>query len=65
MRDVEISVILRYIHQGWPTTETTEESFRPFVSRKEELSVFNDCILWGTRVVVPVPGRETILQELH
>ena len=25
----------------------------------------DDCILWGSRVVVPPPGRSLILQELH
>ena len=30
-----------------------------------ELSSYDDCILWGTRIVVPSQGREAVLQELH
>ena len=39
--------------------------FNPFSSRRLELSVEDDCILWGSRVVVPLPGHSPILQELH
>lgn len=41
------------------------EEFVPFVNRKEELSVENDCILWGFRVVVPQKLRKKVLQQLH
>ena len=33
--------------------------------RKDELSVHNGCLLWGTRVVVPPPGRDKITRALH
>ena len=29
------------------------------------MSVYNDCILWDTRVIVPAPARQTVLHELH
>ncbi|VDI12898.1 Hypothetical predicted protein [Mytilus galloprovincialis] len=38
---------------------------KPYFSRKTELSVFDSCLLWGNRVVIPNPGRDIILQELH
>ena len=34
-------------------------------NRRSELSLFEECILWGTRVVVPSVCREAILTELH
>ena len=30
-----------------------------------ELSIQNDCLLWGSRVVVPPKLRDRALQELH
>ena len=34
-------------------------------SRKLELSVQDGCLLWGSRVVIPKPGRAQILALLH
>ena len=49
---------------GWPDNKLGD-SFTPYSSRKNELSVLNGCILWASRVVVPPPGRQLILDELH
>ena len=35
------------------------------MQRRYELSVQNGCVLWGSRVVVPPPGRAPILRLLH
>ncbi|CAB4004480.1 LOW QUALITY PROTEIN: uncharacterized protein K02A2.6-like [Paramuricea clavata] len=35
------------------------------VMSKLELSVEDGCLLWGTRVIIPPPGRSNILTELH
>ena len=48
---------------GWP--EDCDPELAPFQSRKDELSLFNGCILWGSRVVVPQRGRRAVLEELH
>ena len=37
----------------------------PYSARCLELSHYDGCILWGSRVVVPLPGREAVLRELH
>ena len=49
--------------QGWQFT--TDEALKPFQRRKDELSVQDGCILWGTRVVIPPPGRQKVIDELH
>ena len=33
--------------------------------RRAELSLFEGCVLWGTRVVIPSDHREAVLTELH
>ena len=63
-RDSLLSKVMRFVQLGWPT-ESLGEEFKPFVCRKNELSVYNGCILWGSRVIVPPPGRKPVLQELH
>ena len=40
-------------------------SIRPYTARKLELSVHDGCILWGSRVIVPKPGQQKIMDELH
>ena len=50
------------IQQGWHFTNDSD--FKPYLRRKDELSVYDGCILWGSRVVVPPPGRVKVTQ-LH
>ena len=45
--------------------QITDEKFKPFFSRKTEMSVWDGCILWGSHMVIPPQGRELVLQELH
>ena len=37
----------------------------PFLKRKNELSLYEGCVLWGNRVVIPKRGSEAVLVELH
>ncbi len=62
-RDTRLSRVLQYVQQGWPTEGDAE--VEPYSSRRLELSCFEGCVLWGSRVVVPPPGRQAVLQELH
>ena len=39
--------------------------FRPYHSRKLELSIQDGCLLWGSRIIVPKQGREQLLLLLH
>ena len=41
------------------------DQLKPFFDRKLELSLQDGCLLWGSRVIIPPPGRQQILQELH
>ena len=61
--DKKLFRVLQYVLQGWPTEG--EEEFEPYSSWRLELSAFEGCILWGSRIVIPPPGREAVLRELH
>ena len=62
-RDPLLATVLRYVRHGWPTA--SNEDLKPYWHRRTELSTEAGCLLWGVRVVVPPPGRESVLTELH
>ena len=62
-RDPLLSRVRDFIQQGWP--QSVDTSFRPFHSRRSELSVQDGCLLWGSRVVIPPQGRALIMEEFH
>ena len=61
--DPILSHVRLMIQNGWQ--ETSNATYRPYQSRKNELSVQAGCVLWGSRVVVPSAGHDKILDELH
>ena len=62
--DPILSQVKRFLMTEWPD-KLPEKQFTPYNIRRNELSLLDGCILWGTRVVVPPPGRKQVLQELH
>ena len=62
-KDTTLSRVKHYILHGW--CDVTEAHLHPYASRRTELSVHAGCVLWGLRVVIPPPGRETVLHMLH
>ncbi|CAB3997722.1 Uncharacterized protein K02A2.6 [Paramuricea clavata] len=59
-----MSKVLRFTMQGWPESYDST-TFKSYHNKKFELSVEDGCLLWGTRVIIPPPGRSKILTELH
>ena len=62
-RDRILSRVRQFLLLGWP--RLVDEEMFPFDRRKDELSVENGCILWGSRVVVPVKLQNSVLALLH
>ena len=61
--DPVLAKVRKFVQQGWPRSVSPE--LQPFYIRRLELSIQDDCLLWGSRVVIPRPGREKILSLLH
>jgi len=57
-----LSRMRQYTLQGWPWANLSDD-FKPFFTRKEELSVLDGCILWGSCVVVPPSGQPQVLES--
>ena len=60
-RDPVLSLVTRHVLQGWPT-KPTNDAQKPYYNCREELSVEDNCLLWGNRVVILPQGRKL---ELH
>eukprot|EP00731_Ephydatia_muelleri_P014607 Em0008g327a len=52
-KDPVLSKVKKWLSQGWTNTDEHREALRPYRQHKEELSLQDGCILWGSRVVVP------------
>ena len=62
-RDPVLSQILNYVERVWPNK--CDKSLSTYGSKRNELSVHQGCLMWGSRVIIPPKGRDTVLQELH
>lgn len=62
-RDRVLGKVWRYTKSGWP--QDCPVHLQLYWTRRHELTVEGDCLLWGIRVVVPLSLQERVLQELH
>ena len=58
-----LSKVRRFVQHGWP--RAVDSVLKPYQSRQLELSIQNNCLLWGNRIVVPKQGREKLMALLH
>ncbi|KAL2088270.1 hypothetical protein ACEWY4_015169 [Coilia grayii] len=63
-KDPVLKVVKQLILTGWPK-HVQDELLKPYFQRKFELTIEDDCVLWGFRVVVPEKLRDRLLSELH
>jgi transposase InsO family protein len=62
--DPILAKVTDHVRSGWPA-HCTDENLRPYFNRRMEISVDQDCLLWGYRVIIPPCYRQKLLQELH
>ena len=58
--DPILSAVRHQVMYGWPNPDDSVE-FKPYTSRKTQLSCQAGCVLWGSRVVIPPPRRAKLL----
>ena len=61
--DPVLSKVVSYVRSGWPHLCTP--TLCPYWSRRFELTVEGECLLWGMRVIVPKKFQKKLLEELH
>ena len=62
-KDPVLSRVRNLVSKGW--IDCSDDVLRPYQNRKDELSMLDGCVLWGSRVIVPVAGRAPVLDLLH
>ena len=62
-RDSTLAQVYEHVMKGWH--ENKDPNLQPFYSRRNELTVHQGCIMWGSRVVIPTRLRSEVLQVLH
>ena len=59
-----LSRVSRYLHEGWP--DQCDDQLKPYWCRKMELSLHDDCLLWGKpRPHTTSRPRGCAIGELH
>ena len=62
--DPLLSRVLDFVLTGWPE-KCYEEEVKPYYNRRKKLSCEQNCVLWGSRVIIPYVFRKKILKVLH
>lgn len=62
----ELSALRTQIARGWPSSSASVDTLlRPFFKLRDELSVQHDYVFRGSRLVVPVALRHTLVRLAH
>ena len=64
-KDAVLSQVRDFVKFQWPEELEVSEVMRPFKIREAELTLENEVVMWGGRVVVPEKLRKKVLEELH
>ena len=64
-QDEVCQLLVRYCQSGWPNKKQLPDIVKPYSSVAAELSVENDLLLRGCRIVIPTALRRDILEKLH
>ena len=64
-RDNVLSKVRELIIKGWPAGNVLGQEFEQYSRKAMELSVQDGCVLWGSRVVIPLALRPAVIQMLH
>ena len=63
-RDPVLSRVLELIRNGWEEGEYDTEAMKAYFQRRTEISIQDDCLLWGYRVIIHASLRKQCLDEL-
>ncbi|KAI8120353.1 Retrovirus-related Pol polyprotein from transposon 17.6 [Lucilia cuprina] len=65
-KDTTLRKVIQYIQDGWPSSPKMISSYiEPYYNRRESLSIVDNCIMSGDRVVIPAVFHKRILRQLH
>ena len=53
-KDAILKRVRDFVMQGWP--DKVNDCLKPFYSRRLKLSLEEDCVMWGYRIIIPQLG---------
>ena len=62
-KDKVISTVVRFLKGGWP--RVVDDKIRHFQKLEDTLTVHNDCLIFGNRIVIPEKIRSHVMDLLH
>lgn len=62
-RDPILMIVKQFLMTGWTATDNLPPEFQLFVKHKYELSIQDNYLLWGSRVVVSLQLQDRVLQQ--
>ena len=65
VEDPICSQVIGYCYQGWPSKHRVNLALRPYWRVREELTVCQNLLLYGQRIVVPQKLRNQTLEKIH
>ena len=65
VKDPDIATVLTAVQHGSWSQLSARATLIPYHRRHHELSVVDNCLLWGRRVVIPEVFCHCLLEELH
>ena len=64
--DRVLNEVVKFLSTGiWPTAHDVNNELRPYYMKRGELSLHDNVIMWGLRVVLPLKFRARVLSDLH
>ena len=65
-KDETLQLLSRQVIQGWPDSgKKIVPALKPYWPLRDDISVEDGLILFGSRVIVPESLRGNILQQIH
>ena len=65
LRKLMLSKLRRYSTSGWPSKHQVKDELACYWKVRGELTVWDDLLLYGTRIVVPQSQRAETLRKIH
>ena len=62
--DPLLQQIKYYLLNGWPQKDIPT-ACKPFWYRRDSMTLVNDCLLFGERVVIPTSLQKRVIEQLH
>lgn len=66
LKDPILSPVLDMVSTGrFPKLKEVPQGLLPLVTRRNELTAVQGCLMWGSHVVVPIKLHNRVLADLH